>query len=115
MSFLTSHKVKFQALRKPSIGAGWKLGAMPVFAETKAMIGAGEPIMFVRAETEGTASVRTAIVRNNSVTFASKYHQGFTQELDSDGAVVDCIGSSYRMPACSQNVQFGFVDHRFTL
>ena len=115
MSFLTLHKVKFQALRKPSIGAGWKLGAMPVFAETKAMIGAREPIMFVRAETEGATSVRTTIMRNNSITFAAKYHQGFTQELDSDGAVVDCIGSSYRMPACSQNIQFGLVDHRFTL
>ena len=74
MPFLTLHKVKFQALREPNIRAGWKLGAMSIFAEAKAMIRACEPIMFVRAETEGTASVRTAIVRNNSVTFAAKYY-----------------------------------------
>ena len=74
MSFLTLHKVKFQALRKPSIGAGWKLGAMSIFAEAKAMIRACEPIMFVGTKTEGAASVRTTIMRNNSSTFAAKYY-----------------------------------------
>jgi hypothetical protein len=74
MTFLTLHKVKFQALREPSIGPGWKLTAISIFAEAKAMIRACQSIMFVRTDAKGATSVRATITRNNSITLTSKYY-----------------------------------------
>ena len=84
---------------------------MAIFSKAKAMIGACEPIMFIRAETEGATSVRATIMRNNSIAFASKYYQGLTQELHSDGMIIDCARFSHWVPVCCQDFECRLVDH----